>query len=137
MPKRWSYTHFFLWSTTISFGGFMVQARIKSKNLSIIDRTWNMNKHILKPHVMVHTNLHLNAITFWFERMVVRLKNLGFQLFHMNLHIIHGTMGSLQATKSLNTCVTSTKFYFLTILLDFSKPNSCMTKCIMDFQTTN
>ncbi len=98
-PKRWRHTHFFLWSTTISCGGFMVQAKKKSKNLSIIDRTWNMNKHILKPHVMVHTNLHLNAITLWFERIVVRLKNLGFQLFYMNLHIIHGTMGSPQATK--------------------------------------
>jgi hypothetical protein len=42
----------------------MVQVGRKYKNLNIIDRTWNMNKHILKLHVMVHTNLHLNALTF-------------------------------------------------------------------------
>ncbi len=131
-PKRWSCTHFFLWSTTISFSGFMVQVGRKSKNLSIIDRTWNMNKHILKPHVMVHTNLHLNAITFWFERTVVRLKNLGFQLFHMNLHIIHGTMGSQQATKVFEHMHNINRILISNHLTWFFKPKFIAHKFMHD-----
>jgi hypothetical protein len=114
-PKRWSCTHFFLWSTTISFGGFMVQVGRKYKNLNIIDRTWNMNKHILKLHVMVHTNLHLNALTFWFERIVVRLKNLYTWICISSM----APWAHNKPQKSLNACIMSTKFYFLTILLVF------------------
>ncbi len=141
-PKRWSLTHFFHWSTTISFSGFMVQVGKKSKNLSIIDRTWNVNKRILKLHVTMHTNLHLNVITFWFERIVVRLKTKAFNFSTWICILSMAPWAHNKPQTSLNTCMTSIKFYILTILANFSKPNSlrtnsCMTKCTMEFQTTN
>jgi hypothetical protein len=64
----------------------------KNQDLNIVDKTWSLDKHILKPFLMVHNNFYLNIVAFWFEGVLTNCKNLGLCLMQTDLHNINGAM---------------------------------------------